>query len=95
LRDPELIVAIQRIQLSPDGKKVGRGMSLAPIGNAVIFCSSIWDAFYSSRACIAEGLETALTMRALGHECAIALCESGRFRRLDLPFQAPRSAVSD
>jgi hypothetical protein len=94
LRDPELIVAIQRIQLSPDGKKVGRGMSLAPIGNAVIFCSSIWDAFYSSRACIAEGLETALTMRALGHECAMALCESGRFRRLDLPFQINAVTIS-
>ncbi len=94
LRDPELIVAIQRIQLSPDGKKVGRGMSLGPMGDAVIFCSSIWDAFYGSHACVAEGLETALTMRALGHEGAMALGGSGRFRRLDLPFQINSVTIS-
>ena len=94
LRDINRVVSIQRIQLSDDGKKVGRGMSLGPMGDAVILCSSVWDIFYASHACISEGLETALTMRALGHEGAVALGGCGRFKRLDLPFHIARVTIS-
>lgn len=94
LGDINRVVSIQRIQLSSDGKKVGRGMSLGPMGDAVILCSSLWDIFYASHACIAEGLETALTMRALGHEGSVALGGCGRFKRLDLPFHIAHATIS-
>lgn len=94
LRDINRVVSIQRIQLSDDGKKVGRGMSLGPMGDAIILCSSVWDIFYTSHACISEGLETALTMLALGHEGAMALGGSGRFKSVGLPFQISSVTIS-
>ncbi len=84
LRDPERIIAIQRIRLTPDGKKLER-RSLGAMQNGVVFVSSLWEIFNCATATISEGVETALAMRALGFQGCVALAGSGRFKCFEPP----------
>jgi putative DNA primase/helicase len=93
LRDPELIVAVQRIRLTSDGRKLER-RSLGPMENAVVFCSSIFESFYAGSATIAEGVETALAMRKLGFQGCVALAGAGRFRSFEPPFHWGQITIS-
>lgn len=93
LRDPELIVAIQRIRLDDRGRKVER-RSLGAMQNAVVFCSSIFESFYAGSATIAEGVETALAMRKLGFHGCVALAGAGRFRTFEPPFHWAQITIS-
>lgn len=93
LRDPEFIVAVQRIRLTSDGKKRER-RSLGAMENAVVFVSSIWEPFYSGCATIAEGVETALAMRKLGFQGCVALAGAGRFRSFEPPFHWGQITIS-
>jgi putative DNA primase/helicase len=84
LSEPNYIAAVQRTRLTKDGKKVER-RSLGAMGNACVFVDSIWGAFYAATACISEGVETALAMRALGFPACVALAGAGRFRTFQPP----------
>jgi hypothetical protein len=85
LRDPEHIVAVQRIRLDDKGRKVER-RSLGPLGNGVVFIGSIWEQFYSATATIAEGVESALAARKLGFTGVVAMTGCSRFRTFDPPW---------
>ena len=93
LRDPELIVAVQRIRLTSDGKKRER-RSLGAMENAVVLCSSMFESFYAGSATIAEGVETALAMRKLGFQGCFALAGAGRFRTFEPPFHWGQITIS-
>jgi putative DNA primase/helicase len=84
LADTSLVVAIQRIRLDREGRKVER-RSLGAMGNACVFVGSIWENFYGATATIAEGTESALGMKALGFEGVAALAGAGRFRSFTPP----------
>lgn len=89
LTDIGRVIAIQRIRLDSEGRKVKR-MTLGPMGvDGVVFLSSIWNAFYgigdAPVVTIAEGIETALAMRAMGFPGCVALAGAGRFRSFELP----------
>jgi putative DNA primase/helicase len=95
LRDINRIEAIQRIRLTPDGKKVGKGLTLGPLGDCgAVFLSSLWDCFYRNVACISEGVETGLSMRALGFQGCIALAGAGRFKSFVPPFHLTDIIIS-
>jgi putative DNA primase/helicase len=85
LSKPELIVAVQRIRLTPDGRKV-RCQSLGQMGDGVAFIGSVWELFYGAQATIAEGVETALAMQIFGHGGVVALGGAGRFRSFEPPY---------
>jgi len=94
LRDPALVTAVQRIRLTPDGRKVER-RSLGAMGDdGVVLCGSLWEPFYSGAATIAEGVETALAMRKLGFVGAMALAGVGRFKTFEPPFHVISITVS-
>ncbi|WP_292529536.1 toprim domain-containing protein [Methylocystis sp.] len=93
LRDPELIIAVQRIRLDDHGRKVER-RSLGAMENAVVFWSSIFESFYAGSATIAEGVETALAMRKLGFQGCVALAGAGRFRTFEPPFHWGQITIS-
>lgn len=93
LGDVSKVVAVQRIRLTPDGKKVER-RSLGAMENSVVFCGSIWECFYGATATIAEGVETALAMRSLGFSGCVALAGAGRFRTFDPPFHWGEITIS-
>ena len=84
LADTELVSAVQRIRLTREGKKIER-KSLGDMGSGVVLCTSIFEVLSDAAATIAEGVETALAMRALGFRGAMALCSASRFRTFDLP----------
>ncbi|WP_292532289.1 toprim domain-containing protein [Methylocystis sp.] len=93
LQDPHHVLAVQRIRLTADGKKVER-KTLGPMANSVVFVSSIWESFYSATATIAEGVETALAMRKLGFQGCVALAGAGRFRTFEPPFHWGHITIS-
>jgi len=94
LRDPALVTAVQRIRLDDKGRKVER-KSLGVLGDdGCVLCCSIWDLFYGSHATIAEGVETSLSMRALGFEGCVALAGAGRFKTFDPPFTITNLTIS-
>lgn len=94
LCDPKHVCAIQRIRLTEDGKKVER-RSLGAMGDdGAVLCSSLWDLFYSSHATVAEGVETALSMKALGFDGCIAAAGVGRFKNFAPPFHITSITVS-
>lgn len=69
LRDPELLVAIQRIWLTSAVRRRARrsrGMMKAP----VVFCNSILESFYAGTQQSPEGIETSLAMRNLDFRAA-------------------------
>jgi putative DNA primase/helicase len=84
LSDPSYVIAVQRIRLTQDGKKVER-RSLGQMQNACVFVGSIWEFFYRAEACIGEGVETMLSMKALGFSACAALAGAGRFRSFTPP----------
>ena len=65
LADPANVVAVQRIRLDADGHKVER-RSLGPLGNGVVFVSSIFESFYSATATLAEGVEVGVSRAQAG-----------------------------
>ena len=85
LADPANVVAVQRIRLDADGHKVER-RSLGPLGNGVVFVSSIFESFYSATATLAEGVESALAARKLGFTGVVAMTGCSRFRTLYPPW---------
>ena len=70
-------VAIQRTRLKPDGSKHSR-LSLGPTGGAAIKIDP--DGDISDQLCIAEGLETALSARALGYGPVWAVGNAGAIK---------------
>jgi hypothetical protein len=84
LRDINRVIAVQRIRLTSDGRKIER-RSLGVLQNGVVFVSSLWEIFNCATATIAEGVETALAMRALGFQGCVALAGAGRFRTFEPP----------
>lgn len=86
LRDVSHVRAVQRIRLDDKGRKVER-RSLGPMGDdGCVFIGNPFESFYAAMATIAEGVETALAMRALGHEGCVALAGASRFRSFLPPF---------
>jgi hypothetical protein len=71
-------VAIHRIAITPDGKKVGR-MMLGPVGGAAIKLSA--DEDVTMGLTIGEGLETVLAGMVFGFAPAWALGSSGGIER--------------
>lgn len=94
LRDPALVVAVQRIRLDDKGRKIER-RSLGSMGDdGVVFIGSPFESFYKASATIAEGVETALAMRALGHESCVALTGASRFRTFRPPLNWGRTVIA-
>ena len=93
LRDQKHIVAIHRIRLTQDGKKVDR-KSLGPMEGAAAFLSSIWESFYTCSATIGEGVETMLAARTLGFKGCLALCGASRFRTFEPPAHLCRIIIA-
>ena len=65
LADAANVLAVQRIRLDADGRKIER-RSLGPLGNGVVFVSSIFESFYSATATIAEGVEVGVSRAQAG-----------------------------
>ena len=85
LSDPANVLAIQRIRLDAEGRKVER-RSLGPLGNGVVFASSIFEQFYSASSTICEGVESALAARKLGFPGVVAITGVSRLRSFSPPF---------
>ena len=85
LSDPANVLAVQRIRLDAEGRKVER-RSLGPLGNGVVFLSSIWEQFYSATATICEGVESALAARKTGFPGVVAITGVSRLRTFSPPF---------
>ncbi len=85
LTDPANVLSVQRIRLDANGRMVER-RSLGPLGNGVVFVSSIFEQFYSATATIAEGIESALAARKLGFAGVVAITGVSRLRTFQPPF---------
>jgi putative DNA primase/helicase len=78
------VSAVQRMRLTPDGKKIER-RSLGPMLNGAVLCCPTHEIKDGRHLTIAEGVETALAMRKLGFQGCVALCSVSRFRAFELP----------
>jgi hypothetical protein len=95
LTDVSRVISIQRIRLTEDGKKVGKGDSLGPMGDdGVIFLAPLYEIYYNSKVTVSEGLETGLSMRAFGHIGNIALAGGGRLKKFHPPHHWGEIVIS-
>jgi putative DNA primase/helicase len=74
--DDDQITAVQRVALTADGKKIGRRM-LGVVQRAAVKLDPVGDILH-----VAEGIETALAARQLGHKPAWALGSVGMISQL-------------
>jgi putative DNA primase/helicase len=95
LTDVSRVISIQRIRLTEDGAKVGKGDSLGTMGDdGVIFLAPLYEIYYNSKVTISEGLETGLSMRAFGHIGNIALAGGGRLKKFTPPHHWGEITIS-
>lgn len=104
LSDISLVDSVMRIRLTEEGRKAGKALSLGTqCCDAVALCCSLWSLYYGedeeaakTGPCItiAEGLESALSMRAMGFAGTIALGGAGRLGKLQIPWTIPRVVIA-